>query len=46
MVVECHRHTTSADEILALLEANGAGLRATHVERHPDLGFDLVTLQR
>jgi FkbM family methyltransferase len=46
MVVECHLHTTSSDEILSLLDANDSGLEVAHLERQPDLGFELVTLGR
>ncbi len=44
MVVECHLHTTSSDEILSLLDTNDSGHEVTHLKRDPDLGFELVTL--
>lgn len=45
MVVECHHPTITADELLDLLDANDSHLRVISLQRRPQLGFDLVTLQ-
>lgn len=45
MVVECHRDTIDGAGLVGLLNGNDAPHRVTHLETHPELGFDLVTLQ-
>jgi FkbM family methyltransferase len=45
MVVECHRDTIDGAGLVGVLKANNAPHRVTHLETHPEIGFDLVTLQ-
>lgn len=46
MTVECHRDVIDAAGLIGLLKSNGSRLQITHLERHPDLGFDLVAFER
>jgi FkbM family methyltransferase len=46
MSVECHADSMSTEALLDALSANGGRFQVTHLERNPELGFDLVTLVR
>lgn len=46
MVVECHLDTTSTETLVEMLADNGADFAVTHVDRNPDLGFEIATLWR
>lgn len=46
MSVECHNDSMSSDALLATLAANGAHFTLHHIDRNPQLGFDIVTLIR
>jgi FkbM family methyltransferase len=46
MCVECHLDVISADALLATLADNGASFDVRHLERNPDMGFELLTLER
>jgi FkbM family methyltransferase len=46
MSVECHLDSMSTDALLSALAANGGHFAVRHIERNPQLGFDLVTLVR
>lgn len=46
MSVECHADSMSTEALLAALSASGAQFAVRHLERNPDLGFDIVTLVR
>jgi FkbM family methyltransferase len=46
MSVECHADSMTTDALLAKLLSNGVRFVVSHVERNPELGFDIVTLVR
>ena len=46
MVVECHLDVMSTETLIGTLAQNGADFTLTHVERRPELGFEIATLQR
>jgi FkbM family methyltransferase len=46
MSVECHSDVIRTDALLAAVSANGGQFSVRHLESNPQLGFDIVTLQR
>jgi FkbM family methyltransferase len=46
MVVECHLDVTDTQSLVETLAANGAAFDVMHVDRNPELGFEIATLQR
>jgi FkbM family methyltransferase len=46
MSVECHSDVMQTDALLTAVSANGGHFVVRHLESNPQLGFDIVTLQR
>jgi FkbM family methyltransferase len=46
MSVECHCDVMDTDALLTAVSANGGHFSVRHLESNPQLGFDIVTLQR